>query len=112
MFWLSKIYLKTKKWNILHECNINIKHDTFRLDYFYEKFLSGYIENFNMKLKKIQNFYIRSLFKDNQDNDTNLVKSLFKRKFNIPLILTNSEITKQKHLAIGGNKDTDILDIC
>jgi hypothetical protein len=65
-----------------------------------------------MKLKKIKNFYIRSLFKDNQADDTNLVKSIFKRKLNIPLNLTNSEITKQKYLVMGGSKDIDLLDIC
>ena len=33
-----KFNLKTKIWNILHECNIKIKHDTCTFEYFYEKF--------------------------------------------------------------------------
>lgn len=35
---------------------------------------------------KIQQYYIRSLFKSNQVNDSNIIKSIFKREFNIPLI--------------------------
>ena len=65
-----------------------------------------------MNLKKIQQYYIRSLFRANESNDVNLVKSIFKNKYNIPLKLSNDDITKQKFLIIGGHKNEDLLAIC
>ena len=65
-----------------------------------------------MSFKKMQQYFIRSLFKSNQVTDSNLIKSIFKREFNIPLILNMSEITKQKYLGIGGSTQTDMLSIC
>ena len=65
-----------------------------------------------MNLKKIQQYYIRSLFKANESNDINLVKSIFKNKFNIPLQLSIDEITKQKFLIVGGHKNEDLLTVC
>ena len=64
-----------------------------------------------MNLKKIQQYYIRSLFKANESNDVNLVKSIFKNKFNIPLKLSIADITKQKFLILGGHKNEDLLAI-
>ena len=60
----------------------------------------------------MQQYYIRALFKGNESKDINLVKSIFKKKLNIPLLLTNQEITKQKSLVIGGHKNDDLLSIC
>ena len=57
-------------------------------------------------------YYIRLLFKSNQVTDSNLIKSIFKREFNIPLILNMSEIIKQKFIGIRGNKESDMLTKC
>ena len=54
-----------------------------------------------MIYKKIQQYYIRSLFKSNQITESNLAQSIFKREFNIPLV-NMSKIMKQKYLAIRG----------
>ena len=52
------------------------------------------------------------MFKANESNDVNLVKSIFKNKFNIPLQLSIDDITKQKFLIVGGHKNEDLLTIC
>ncbi len=58
-------------------------------------FLNKNLTNFNMKYKKLQIFYVRSMFKSNHANDINIVKSLFKKEFKIPIDLSNKEIEKE-----------------
>ena len=73
--------------------------------YFYDKFKSNDLTNFDINKKKNKTVLHKSLFKTNESNDVNLVKSIIKNKFNIPLKLTIAYITKQKFLILGGHKN-------
>ncbi len=49
-----------------------------------------------MNIIKIQKYYVRSLFKSNDNIDLNNIKNNFKNKFNINLRLSKKEIYKEK----------------
>ena len=63
-----------------------------------------------MKYKKLQKFYIRSMFKSNEVNDINIVKSLFKKNL---IYNQNYQIKKlqKKNLVLGGNNNEDMETI-
>ena len=54
-----------KKFILTEECNSNIEHDSAVFESFYYDFRNDNLKNYNIALKKIQKFYIRSLFKSN-----------------------------------------------
>ena len=47
------------------------------------------------EFKKIQKFFVRAIYKTNEANDINNIKTIFKNKFNIRLNLTNDEVYKE-----------------
>ena len=65
-----------------------------------------------MNYDKIQKFYVRSLFKNNECIDINTIHNSFKSEFNIPLKLSNAQIYKEKYIALGTNKNLDLFEIC
>ena len=65
-----------------------------------------------MEYIKLQKYYVRCLFKTNEANDINNVKSIFKNKFNISLKLTNQEIYYEKHIGLGTLQNLDIKALC
>ena len=97
--------IKKKNWFIISKCDSSVVHDSCIFDFFYENFQKKNLEIFNMAYKIMQQYLIRSLFKSNQVTDSNLIKSIFKREFNIPLILNMSEIIEQKFIGIGETKN-------
>ena len=74
---------KDKKWLLINECISKINHDTIKYETFYKYFLDKDFHLFNMEYIKLQKYYVRCLFKTNEANDINNVKSIFKNKFNI-----------------------------
>ena len=108
---MIKYDLKNKNFILINNCDVNIKHDSCNFEYFYNKFLNNDLTYFNMNIKKFQQYYIRSLFKSNQSNDINLVKSIFKKNFNLKFELNNGEISKEKFLVIGNINKSNIIDI-
>ena len=45
-----------------------------------------------MQYEKLQKFFIRAIFKSNEANDINTLKTVFKNKFNISLSLSSDDI--------------------
>ena len=72
---LLKYYTENNKFYLMYKCNKEIKHDTANFNQFYNDFLSDNLIKYNLKYKKFQKFYIRSLFKSNQVNSN--CKKLF-----------------------------------
>ena len=65
-----------------------------------------------MKLIKLQKFFVRYLFKTNQSNNIETIKSIFKTKFNFPINLTNTQITYEKNQTFGTINTLDSYELC
>ena len=83
-----------------------------KFETFYENYMNGNLISYNLNLKKFQKYFVRAIYKTNEENDNNNIKTKFKNRFNIRLILTNKEMYKEKHLALGTLYNLDMLEIC
>ena len=102
----------TKKLIIKNECLNKIKHDTITFDKFLIDFQNDNTNFYNMKMIKIQKFYVRYLFKTNQSNNTETIKSIFKNKYKFPIDLSNTQINYEKHKAFGTINSLDLYELC
>ena len=58
-----------------------------------------------MQYINYQKYFIRSLYKSNENMDITNIKSIFKNKFNLKLTISKEEIYKEKY----NNKKIDIF---
>ena len=65
-----------------------------------------------MQYEKIQKYFIRAMFKSNEANDINTLKTVFKNKFNISLSLSYKQIYFEKHIAYGTTNNLNIYELC
>lgn len=63
---------KAKNWFIIIKYDSSVVHNSCSFDYYYENYQIKNLEIFNMAYK-IQQYYIRSLFKSNQYLKENLI---------------------------------------
>ena len=81
----------TKKLIIKNECLNKIEHDTITFDKFLIVFQNDNTNFYNMKLIKIQKFYVRYLYK-------------------FPIDLSNTQINYEKHKAFGTINSLDFMN--
>ena len=65
-----------------------------------------------MKILKFQKYYIRSLYKSNDNIEITNINSNFRNRFNIKLKLTKEDIYKEKNIAFGNINKLNLLDLC
>ena len=73
-----------KKWFLVEICSNNINHDIFSYATFNEDYDNKNLFNYNMSLKKYQEYYTKKMFTDNNNIKTyNNIYAQFKKEFNL-----------------------------
>ena len=65
-----------------------------------------------MEILKFQKYYIRSLYKSNDNIEITNIKSNFRNRFNIKLKLTKEDIYKEKYIVFGNINKLNLLELC
>ena len=106
-------YDKTKeKFIMINNCNNKIEHDAIDFNIFNEDYKNNNLKRYNMEFKKYQEYYVRSLFINNDVIQNLDIYKKFKELFKTQLTLTNNEIIKIKHNTIGYLNNLNIIDLC
>ena len=101
-----------KEWILLYKCDTKIIHDTNNFEVFYQDYLENNLNKYNMQYIKYQKYYIRSLYKSNENMDISNIKSMFKNKFNLKLTISKEEIYKEKYNVFGDINKMSIETLC
>ena len=72
-----------KKWFLVEICSNNINHDIFSYATFNEDYDNKNLFNYNMSLKKYQEYYTKKMFTDNNIKTYNNIYAQFKKEFNL-----------------------------
>ena len=97
---------------MINNCNNKIEHDAIDFNIFNEDYKNNNLKRYNMEFKKYQEYYVRSLFINNDVIQNLDIYKKFKELFKTQLTLTNNEIIKIKHNTIGYLNNLNIIDLC
>ena len=107
-----KYIINNNNWEVINKCDIKIIHDTIKYEDFYNDYIENNLNKYNMEILKFQKYYIRSLYKSNDNIEITNIKSNFRNRFNIKLKLTKEDIYKEKYIVLGNINKLNLLELC
>ena len=97
---------------MIAECSKNIMHDIISFDIFYSEYKNKNITRYDMSFKKYQEYFTKTLFKENEANNFNDILMKFKQLFKKDFILTQKEVNDIKYNTIGKYNKLDFIELC
>ena len=102
-----------KKWFLVEHCSHNIIHDIYSYAKFNDDYDNKNLANYNMSIKKYQEYYTKKMFTDNNNIKTyNDIYTQFKKEFNLEFNLTQKEISDIKYNIHSKYNKLDFYELC